>query len=295
LKLANILAQYLYTNKRLDLPGIGTFFLDPSAITQAENSKQRSAISDGVRFEYNSSIQDTGDLIGYISAKTGKMKSLAISDLESYLELAKQFLNIGKPFTFEGIGNLMKLKPGEFEFSPGPIASEKLKDIPERETTASSKNDGEKYESFLSSPSKTSFRKPVILLLVLTGIGLAIWGGYIISSRNQENNNSVIESTVVHTMPATDTSQINKPAPDSAQKPVSKPDKDKYVLEIANAKRAFKRFNVLKENMWDVKMETTDSVQYKLFLLLPIRTDTTKVLDSLTVLSGRKVYLENRN
>ena len=65
----------------------------------------------------------------------------------------------------------------------------------------------------------------------------------------------------------------------------------KYVLEIAKAKRAFKRYNVLKDNLWDVKMETADSIQYKLFLLLPVRSDTTKVLDSLTVLSGRKVYL----
>jgi hypothetical protein len=295
LKLANVLAQYLYTNKRLDLPGIGTFFLDPSAIAQAENSKHRVAISDGIRFESNSSIQDAGDLINYISAKTGKMKSLAISDLESYLELAKQFLNIGKPFTFEGIGNLMKIKAGEFEFSPGSIATEKLKEIPQKETAGSSKNNDEKYESFLSSPSKISYRKPVITLLVLSGIGLAIWGGYIISSRNQENDNSVIESNAKQTIPVTDTSQINKPAPDSIKKTEATPDKYKYVLEIANAKRAFKRYNVLKDNMWDVKMETSDSVRYKLFLLLPVRSDTTKVLDSLTVLSGRKVYLENHN
>src|SRR5262249_31434083 len=146
-------------------------------------------------------IQDTTDLINFIAVKTGKMKSLALSDLESYLELAKQFLNIGKPFTFEGIGNLMRIKPGEFEFSPGTIASEKLKEVPESETAGTSRNEEGKYESFLSSPSKISYRKPVVALLVLIGIALAIWGGHIISSHNGENSIMPIETSATTTVP----------------------------------------------------------------------------------------------
>ena len=35
------------------------------------------------------------------NAQTGKIKALASADLESYLELAQQFLNIGKPYLLE--------------------------------------------------------------------------------------------------------------------------------------------------------------------------------------------------
>ena len=36
MKLALLLAQYLYSHKKLDLPGIGTFHLDPSVIIDPE-------------------------------------------------------------------------------------------------------------------------------------------------------------------------------------------------------------------------------------------------------------------
>lgn len=67
----------------------------------------------------------------------------------------------------------------------------------------------------------------------------------------------------------------------------------KYVLEIAKEPRASKRFNQLKTINWPVQIETTDSIHYKLFIPLPIaNADTTKVKDSLTALSGRKVWIE---
>ena len=289
MKLANILAQYLYTHKRLDLPGIGTFFLDTSVVAQPENSKHRSSVAEGVRFEPNVSVSDPAELVNYISSKTGKMKPLAASDLESYLELAKQFLNIGKPFTFEGIGNLMKIKPGEYEFSSEAIMTEKRKDIPEKEPSATAGE--EKYESFLSNPSKKSFRKPVLTLLILLGIGLAIWGGYIISSNNSDNDNSSEEATTNNALPV-DSSQL-KPKDTVVPKPVITD--YKYVLEIAKAKRAFRRYNQLRDIDWKVEMETKDSIDFKLYMLLPVRPDTTKVLDSLTVLTGKRVWLEHQN
>jgi len=67
----------------------------------------------------------------------------------------------------------------------------------------------------------------------------------------------------------------------------------KYVLETAGKKRAINRYNKLKEYRWDVQMETKDSIQYKIFLILPtLAMDTSRVADSLTALNGRKVYIE---
>ena len=59
---------------------------------------------DGVRFESKPFLKDTPDLIAFIAEKTGKMRALAAADLDSHLVLAEEFLNIGKPFAFEGIG-----------------------------------------------------------------------------------------------------------------------------------------------------------------------------------------------
>jgi hypothetical protein len=70
------------------------------------------------------------------------------------------------------------------------------------------------------------------------------------------------------------------------------PENYKYILETAQKKRALKRYNQLKEIRWNVQLETEDSVQFKLFMLLPAHGDTTKTIDSLRMLTGRKVHIE---
>jgi hypothetical protein len=183
-KIPPLLAQYLYCHQRLDLPGLGTFLLDGSAISALENSKQRSALLEGVSFKSDPSLKESPDLIGFIAQKTGKMKALAASDLDSHLRIAEQFLNIGKPFALEGIGIVTKGKHGEIEFTPITVSPEKVKEynVKESETSSQKESSSEGYESFLS-PSKTNleWKKPVVALLLVCGIGLTIWGGYQIS------------------------------------------------------------------------------------------------------------------
>ncbi|HEV7782444.1 MAG TPA: hypothetical protein VGO58_14315, partial [Chitinophagaceae bacterium] len=67
----------------------------------------------------------------------------------------------------------------------------------------------------------------------------------------------------------------------------------KFVLETANAQRAFSRLSKLKTFQWAVQMETKDSLAYKLFMILPGTTsDTTRLIDSLSMLNGKRVYIE---
>ena len=77
MKLAPLLAQYLYQEKKLSLAGIGTFLLDPSARTNPDVLHA----SEGVTFQYNASVKEDESLVTYISAHTGKMMALASSDL----------------------------------------------------------------------------------------------------------------------------------------------------------------------------------------------------------------------
>jgi hypothetical protein len=291
-KITTLLTQYLYAKHRLDLPGLGSFILDPTLADSSENSKQRNSIAEGITFENKPSLKESPDLIAYISAESGKMKALASSDLDSHLELAQQFLNIGKPFTFEGIGTLVKLKAGEYGFVPLATTSERSKSYTQKETPKQPKED-----SFLSTPrTKMGWQRPVVALLILCGLALAIWGGYAIS-KNASGKTEETAADKAEIVPATDTTALVA-VDTTAPKQVAQMDQSnyKYVLEVSQSKRAFKRYKQLKTNQWDVKLETTDSIQYKLFLLLPaIAADSTRVLDSLTAMTGKRVYIEHQN
>ena len=297
MKIPSLLAQYFYCHQRLDLPGIGTFLLDNGTLSAIQHSKQRSAVLDGVSFESKPSLKETPDLIAFIAEKTGKMKALAAADLDSHLVLAEEFLNIGKPFAFEGIGIITKLKPGEFEFTPVMISTEKVKDfqIKNVEPLSAKEQSSENYESFLSPfKTKVEWKKPVIGFILVCGVGLTIWGGYEISKRVKKDNDIIVSEVALPEMkPVTDSATIKKDS--IIVQNVPPPDTNyKYVLEVAKSKRAFKRYNQLKDIDWDVHLETTDSIQYKLFMLLPV-SDTSKTRDSLMIVTGRKVYIEYQN
>ena len=225
------------------------------------------------------------------------MKALAAADLNSHLVLAEEFLNIGKPFAFEGVGIITRVKPGEFDFTPVSILTEKVKDFQVKETVpvpAKEANSEKNYESFLSpSKTKAGWKKPVVGLILACGIGAAVWGGYLISQSQRVKttpNTTLAEINPPETQPIVDSSTLT---PDTIiTQTVEQPDPNyKYILEIASSKRAFKRYNQLKELNWKVQLETADSIQYKLFMMLPV-SDTSRTLDSLIAVTGRKVYIE---
>jgi hypothetical protein len=136
------------------------------------------------------------------------------------------------------------------------------------------------------------WNRAVIALFIVAGIGLAVWAGYTISKKapgNATAANTEIQLSLSDSLAQADTmvTTVQPPAD-------TLPKNYKYVLEVANKQRALKRYNQLKTNLWDVHLETNDSVQYKLFILLPAQNaDTTRVVDSLTMWLGRKVYLEH--
>ncbi len=301
MKLASLLSQYLYANKRLDLPGIGSFTLAPSASPAIETDKQQKGFpAESISFDSNPSIKESPELVAFISSQTGKMKALASADLNSHLDLVQEFLNIGKPFLLEGIGNLVKIRSGKYEFTSGVIQPEKLKDISIKEVTATSATE----ESFSSTDPANkakaiSWKKPVMVLLILVGTGLAVLGGYTIYKKNADRNDTgTVTKKEPETVLVADTVSLPKKDIPVDQPPVASipAGNYKFVLEMAGKKRAFDRFHRLKTFQWNVQMETKDSLQYKLFLVLPTApADTSRLMDSLTALNGRKVYIEKLN
>src|SRR6185437_9300476 len=195
-KLPQLLSQYLYQHRKLDLPGIGSFTLDAGAVIPQESDRIGQVPATGIAFK-NANIALADDvLITYIKEHTGKMKSLAAADLDFYLTTGRQLLNIGKPFYLDGIGTLLKNKEGLLEFTPGDYLVARLEDHHhDRRTTA-----GHEEETREESRN-TNSRQTLLLVGLIAGLIVIGWGGYYLYKRNNfveptsENRATVIPDT----------------------------------------------------------------------------------------------------
>ena len=287
MKLASLLAQYLYDQKELNLAGLGTFSLDPSARKNIDLQH----VSEGISFENNASVKDDEGLISYISAQTGKMKTLASSDLSSYIDLAREFLNIGKPFQIEGIGTLVKIKNTSLEFTPDHVLIDKVKETGIKELSATSISDESMttYESLKPHKEESPWAKRIFLgLLTIATIAAIIWIGYRTYKNGASKNESAQQQTNQESVPASDTTKYVSPATDTMvtkKQPEAKTTSGSYrfVVEVANKKRAMYRYNLLKKGNIPIQISTNDSVTYKLFFTLAATpADTARIADSLT-------------
>lgn len=299
MKLAPLLANYLYREKRLNLAGIGSFFLDKNIQNDLRSS------SEGISFRYDTSIKEDEGLINYIASETGKMKSLASSDLSSYLELARQFLNIGKPFQFEGIGTLVKHKNEQLEFTADHVLSDKVKETGIRELSATSISDEEltTYESLKPQIEKNNSYKRFFL----AGLGIITIAAIIffVSRRMEQNDSSNGKQIVSEAVPVNDTTKYISPATDTTiankQSTITTVTTGKtdyrFVIEVANRRRAFSRYSILKKGNVPIQMSTNDSITYKLYFVLSATpADTARMADSLSTwypsLNKRKAFAE---
>lgn len=282
LKIDHLITQYLYQQKKLNLPGIGTFTME----------------NGGVAFSNTNDPILSPDLVEFIHTHTGKMTSLAIADLESFIMLNKQFLNIGKALHFEGIGTLVKAKEGQFEFTPGEMVTERIDEKPSehRRTTL--------YESADRYPAEPgSGRKWLVFLGIAATLGIIIWGGWKWSEKNAANKSIATESVVQPVTPTPvpitdslpDTTRSMKPTMPIDSATTSTPTNFyKFVILQTNRKnRALARYQQLKELRKDIRMETADSIEYKLFFLLQVQPkDTIRTRDSLSRFYDSRVRVE---
>jgi len=293
LKLAALLAEYLYQQKKLSLAGLGTFLIDPSARMNSDAQHP----SEGISFEHNAAVKDDDNLVGFISAETGKMKTLASSDLASYIELGLQFLNIGKPLQIEGIGTLVKNKNGEFEFTADHLIVGKIKETGIKELSATSISDEllTTYETLKPKEEKSPLSKKFFLaFLAMATIAGIIWVSY---KLNQPNSSS--QTSMEITSAITDTVQKLPPVDTTVKRPIAKTSDGsyKFVIEVANKKRALYRYYMLKKGDIPVQISTTDSTNFKLYFVIPATAaDTARIADSLTsrypALNKRKAFAE---
>jgi hypothetical protein len=301
LKLAPLLAEFLYTHKKLQLAGIGIFLfdgiIDPLDET-SRNGKNNSPA--GISFESNSSLTEDSELISFISKQTGKMKALASSDLQSYMESVKEFLNVGNPFQIEGIGTLVKIKHGQFIFTPGSMFADKLSapGMKELAVTSSTEDTFTGYEKSKSQIFNSTFiiSKLIVVVLFVAGIGIAIGGGYTVYKRNEARILS--QQIEPETVPDTNTIQLTSPITEQVAISSIPQGSYKFIYETTdNKERALKRYQIVYKLNSNIQLETKDSVIFKIYTILPATPkDTSRIKENLHAwyygTNGMKITIE---
>jgi hypothetical protein len=280
MKLDQILAQHFYAQKKLTLQGIGVFTLDSDVILPAENEKEVVLPKEAIQFVYNAKVEEDESLINFIVQQTRKIKPLASADLDSYLMLGRQFLNIGKPFKIEGIGTLEKNQRGDYAFVQGIYTHSKVDAQP-----TELREKLEEDISFASEGTAKQGGKKGLLItaaIVLFGLlGGTLW--YFMNKNNTVETTSI--ATVQPTVTVIDTTKKDTTNAvviknDSLKKDTTIPTVTTPVVtsgmgtfnivikEYTNYALALKSFNRLTSYGHKLVLKTTDSVNYK--LLMPI-------------------------
>lgn len=275
MKIEQVLVQQLYNSKKISLQGIGSFSLDSSVSLPADSDRGMVIPENAITFDYNPKAGEDEALIDAIVQHTKKIKPLASADLDSFLMLGRQFLNIGKPFTIEGLGTLDKAQTGELVFIPGQFITPKIeapKALKENETEEKSGLFPDYDSEVRGNSSRTIFILVAIILL-----GLAGWAAWYFFY-DTTSDDAVNETQI---LPAADTSAVKT---DSSQTPAAT---DVYTFKIVFKKTrdrqdAIKALKKYTEYGHKVIMYTHDSITYKVAepFTLPL-SDTTHIKDSL--------------
>lgn len=326
MKLPQLLSQFLYQTKKLDLPGIGSFVLDPAAVIPEESDRSGQTVAAGITFKNTVILSPDDALIQFIKEHTGKMKPLAAADLDFFLTTGKQLLNIGKPFYLEGIGTLIQNKEGRLDFAPGEYSTAKLQDpATEKREREEKKKTPVNYDEPPREyePKSNTIRQTLLLLGLIGGLVAIGWGGYYLYKRNtfvepvvenkpviENENKPAITQDSAHSptdsaRPAeTKSGTAVKPADTPAQPVVAQaapteipPGANLYkfvILETTKKGRALRRYNQLLGYQLNIKMDQKDSSYFKLYFPIAATVrDTTHIKDSLMDVYAAQVTIEH--
>lgn len=296
MKMEQLIVQYLYSNKKVTLQDMGTFIIASDVNIPLDNEKDSILPEDYIQFTYDPKAPVDEGLITYIIANTRKIKPLATSDLESFIMLNKQFLNIGKPLVLEGIGTLQKSQTGIYNFVQAGTSHVLLAETPKVVTEKIIEK-----VSFATPQKDKSSNKSKIAVLGLLGILLlsaAALGIYFATKKGNTTittTDDIPKETIANI--TTDTvKSVN--LKDSIKATISVPmivntaDSNTFYIvekEYSTLALATKRIAQLKSYGDKAILVTKDSITYKIKIgFKKALTDTLRVKDSVASQYGTK-------
>ena len=301
-----LIVQYLYSNKKVTLQDVGSFIISSDINIPVDSEKDTVLPENAIEFTYDPKAGVDEGLIEYIVANSRKIKPLATSDLESFVSLNKQFLNIGKPLVMEGLGTLHKTQIGDYAFTQASTSHVMLQDAPKVVTEKIIEK-----VSFATPPKEKGGgvnKKAIVAVLgfvVLGALGLLAY--YFINKKNNDTVSENIETSAIandttnnaatNTTTIADTSTAKKLKDSiSAVRPINTSDTNSFYIvikEFTDLALAQKRYTVLTNYGNKLVLTTKDSITYK--LRMPFKkplTDTLRVKDSIGIFFQAKTYVE---
>jgi hypothetical protein len=301
MKIEQLVAEFLYQEKKVTLTDIGTFILNVDIKTPTNEDATITPPDGSITFHYNPQAPIDENLIKFIIGRTGKIRPLALSDLDSFIMLGKQFLNLGKPFTLKNIGMLLKNSQNQYEFSQDNRITLNLNqqnDLPKNEEIENGLT--EPAIDFSSAAKKKSSIKGkfiIISILLLTITGLIL---FLIKYDPFESKSKTIISKIDANKKNTDTIGNISSHPDTTLKTIEKTDFNFYNIIIrsfkdsADATKSIKKLTKKTSDKNLILYKSTNS-QFKIAVHFQFHlSDSTHILDSIKKTYGKKIYLEKK-
>ena len=294
MKTEQLIVQYLYSNKKVTLQDIGVFNIATELNIPEDSDKDIVLPPDAIQFVYDPKAPVDDGLVTFIMESTRKIKPLAYSDLESFIILNKQFLNIGKPLVFEGMGTLQKTQGGDYSFTQAATSHVTTEEMPKLIT------EKQKEKISFATPQREknntgnkSLVWIIVALIFVLGIAAAIY--FFNKKTNEDSVSAMSENAVTDTLPVPKSDTPVKGNNIASTSPSVKDSNTFYVVireytDSAAAQKSLKRYLIYGNN---VSLHTTDSVNYK--LRIPFKnplSDTLRVKDSLNKIFYGKTFVE---
>lgn len=264
--------DFIITTKQVSIERIGTFTVPALA---GDDKLIQSQLID---FQFDKKAQTSQALIDFIVKETGKNKTLISSDLTSVFEDARQYINIGKPYNFAGLGIISLNRSGGYDFAPqqGNVSLSAA----EGGAAAPPKAAAETPARMQAGRNVVMFFAFLIILLVIGGLG---WGIYKYIKQPKSDTvftapaENAVDTTAKQKTVAADTLALTKSTTDSADY--------KFIFETTlNKYRAHNRYDSLKSWGEHVFLDSTlndTATVYHLFLRAKLTAkDTAHVKDS---------------
>jgi len=292
---SNYIVEYLLQYKELSLEKIGTFNVE-------QNAGEPTAT---VYFTYNKKAESSPGFIQFLSEKMNKPAVLVAQDLISYLDQARQLVNLHNPFIMEGLGYIHLDNEGKYALNATANAIDVIKESENQTIT-------DMYaQSPIAAPSanyeKHSNNRQFWwwTFAVLVIAALAYGAYYLHSNQILFANNQPVDSTeekqpsaTAVVTPKTDTAKTVADSTKNTMQSVTKSNGFKFIIQtFVNVKNCDTRQAQLKEYHEKVGRDSitlNGKPLYRLFVIdsLAATTDTARIKDSLSRYYGHPVTIE---
>lgn len=247
-----------------------------------------------VDFKFDKNAITTPELVDFIASRTGKLKMLIASDLESHLKQAREFINIGKTYEIINAGFIKKNIRGEYELIPYSQALKAQKNFNKPVTkSVSAKRNNSAVQIFTL----------LIVLAILGGLGYEAYQFFLKPTPPNETETTGTDSTKKNdTALSKDTSvsTANKSIADTTQtKAYNNGDSVliDYIFETTSSLDRAKAITAQLKNFGNNagydSTQTDSGKVYSLFIYKPTKlVDTVTTRDSIAKFLGKSIKIK---